>query len=92
VKKSNFYPSSLPKGQSAARSRPFGQSPPSVAVGWLLGSSPDDRSLLGSSPGSRRASPRMGSLLGRWVQGCCWGLLGVRGGDTRLGFSQCTMP
>jgi hypothetical protein len=32
-KKSNFYPSSLPKGHSNSRSRPFGQSPPSVAVG-----------------------------------------------------------
>lgn len=135
-KKSNFYPSSLPKGgHSHGRSRPFGQSPPSVSVGewhagcgagdagclrawescctqhgtmwsqrrpaqlslaaerlpghphvyrlcacssrccasrpplpagWLLGSSPaNDSGLLGSSPGSRRASPRMGSLLGR---------------------------
>lgn len=68
-KKSNFYPSSLPKGgHSHGRSRPFGQSPPSVSVGWLLGSSPaNDSGLLGSSPGSRRASPRMGSLLGSSV-------------------------
>lgn len=66
-KASNFYPSSLPKGgHSGSRSRPFGQSPPSVSVGWLLGSSPggDGSGLLGSSPGSRRASPRHGSLLG----------------------------
>lgn len=32
-KKSNFYPASLPKGHSHSRSRPFGQSPPSVSVG-----------------------------------------------------------
>jgi hypothetical protein len=69
-KKSNFYPSSLPKGgHMAARPRgPLGQSPPGTSqpVGWLLGSSPvGDSLLLGSSPGSRRASPRMGSLLGR---------------------------
>lgn len=69
-KKSNFYPASLPKGgHSQSRSRPFGQSPPSVAVGWLLGSSPgNDGSLLGRSPGSRHASPRHGSLMGRCVQ------------------------
>lgn len=66
-KASSFYPSSLPKGgHSHGRSRPFGQSPPSVSIGWLLGSSPGgpDSGLLGSSPGSRRASPRMGSMLG----------------------------
>ncbi|KAI7844978.1 hypothetical protein COHA_001344 [Chlorella ohadii] len=66
-KASNFYPSSLPKGSGhQARMRPFGQSPPSTSIGWLLGSSPaNDSGLLGSSPGSRRASPRMGgSLLG----------------------------
>ena len=34
-KKSNFYPSSLPKGggHTQSRMRPFGQSPPSVSVG-----------------------------------------------------------
>lgn len=39
-KASNFYPSSLPKGgHSQSRSRPFGQSPPSVSVGECGGNS-----------------------------------------------------
>ena len=55
-------------------------SPPSPPAGWLLGSSPaNDSGLLGSSPGSRRASPRHGSLLGRCVR--VWG--GALGGGFR---------
>ena len=74
----NFYPASLPKGSS---SRPrgsgkMGESPPSVSVGWVLGSTPPmdghihNAQSLGSSPnaaaslGRYRSSPRSASYLG----------------------------
>lgn len=72
---SAFYPASLPKGAGgrAHRGGPrHAESPPSVAVGWLLGSTPPEHGsghLLGVSPATRSrlggvsagGSPRFGS-------------------------------
>ena len=79
----NFYPSSLPKGHggrpmSRAGAGRAGGSPPSVSVGWVLGSTPPaDTSIhnvgsLGTSPSTggtriRGASPRSASYLGSSV-------------------------
>lgn len=72
----NFYPASLPKGHSRPRGgSKMGESPPSVSVGWVLGSTPPMDShihnapSLGSSPSGAgsyrfRSSPRSGSYLG----------------------------
>lgn len=74
----NFYPASLPKGQTRTRNQKIGASPPSISVGWLMGSTPPSDSVLagtslggassfGTSPSGRArvgASPRGGSYLG----------------------------
>jgi la-related protein 1 len=70
----NFYPASLPKTHtSGPRSGKMGESPLSVSVGWVLGSTPPTDSMLhssmsGTSPASasrfRGTSPRASSLLG----------------------------
>lgn len=59
----HFFSSSLPKGAGRGRRGAFGESPPSNAVGWLLGATPpDSNGLYGSSPGSGSYTRR--SVLG----------------------------
>ncbi len=72
----NFYPASLPKSHGASRPRgggKMGESPLSVSVGWVLGSTPPTDSMIhsaasyGTSPSGSRfrgTSPRASSLLG----------------------------
>ena len=72
----NFYPASLPKihTRGPRASGKAGESPLSVSVGWVLGSTPPTDSILhsatshGTSPASnsrfRGSSPRSASLLG----------------------------
>lgn len=65
-----FYPASLPKNQARPRAaHKLGESPPSVSVGWLMGSTPPDGGSvnghgigMGTSPAARRLTH--GSLLG----------------------------
>lgn len=74
----HFYPASLPKsGGRGGRHRVcvFGESPPTNAVGWLMGATPPEgNGLYGTSPGAMAGSySRKGALAGSSPRGVSLG-------------------